>query len=46
LNSTVKYYTETFGGNTYVAVNYGSGDVDGIVELAGGGTVTYGDIKA
>jgi hypothetical protein len=46
LNSTVKYYTETFGGITYVAVNYGSGDVDGIVEMAGGGTVTYGDIKA
>jgi len=35
LNSTIKYYAEAFGGNTYVAVNYGSGDADMVVELQG-----------
>jgi hypothetical protein len=37
LNSSVSYYAEAFGGNTYVAVNYGSGDADQVVELAGVG---------
>jgi hypothetical protein len=48
LNSTVKYYAEAFGGNTYVAVNYGSGDVDQIIELQGmaANTVVFGNIKA
>ena len=36
LNSTVKYYADTFGGNLYVAVDYdGAGNVDAIVELVG-----------
>jgi len=35
LDSTIKYYADTFGGNTYVAVNYGSGEADMVVELVG-----------
>ncbi|MBI5275318.1 MAG: hypothetical protein HY854_02575 [Burkholderiales bacterium] len=35
LNSTVKYYVDTFGGNTYIAVNYGTGEADLIVQITG-----------
>jgi hypothetical protein len=35
LNSTVKFFVDTFGGNTYVAVNTTSGDCEMIVELVG-----------
>jgi len=35
LNSTVKFYVDTFGGNTYVAVNTTSGDCEMIIELVG-----------
>ncbi|HVZ44453.1 MAG TPA: hypothetical protein VHA82_11640 [Ramlibacter sp.] len=35
LNSTVKYFVQDDGVDTYVAVNYGSGEADLIVVLAG-----------
>jgi Ca2+-binding RTX toxin-like protein len=35
LNSTVKYYAAMIGTDTYVAVNYGSGEADMVVELVG-----------
>jgi Ca2+-binding RTX toxin-like protein len=35
LNSTVKYFVQDDGVDTYVAVNYGSGEADMVIVLAG-----------
>jgi hypothetical protein len=48
LNSTVAYFVDTFGGNTYAAANFGSGDCDMIVELVGNqmANISYTNIIA
>jgi hypothetical protein len=48
LDSTVKYFAGTFGGNLYVAANLGSGEADVVIQLVGQSltNITYADIAA
>ena len=48
LDSTVKYFAGTVGGNLYVAANLGSGEADVVVQLVGQtlGDINYADIVA